>query len=86
MKHKREPWAGRRGFKGYDGEYLKNRKQTLKEEPTCRLCGNPSTTVDHIISKADGGTHARSNLRGLCKDCHDARSKMQAIEGRKHRG
>ena len=31
--HLRPSWAGRRGFEGYKGEYLKNRRQTLKEEP-----------------------------------------------------
>ena len=82
-QHPRLVWEGRRGFEGYKGEYLKNRRQTLKEEPTCRICGvRPSTTVDHIVSKAEGGSDARDNLRGACKICHDRRSQQQAAKGR----
>ena len=77
LKHKREPWAGRRGFEGYKGEYLKVRKQVLIEEPVCP-CGAPSVTVDHIVPRSRGGSDARSNLQGRCKACHDKRSKAQA--------
>lgn len=81
--HPRPSWQGHRGFEGYKGEYLKNRNQVLKEEPCCRLCGKPAVTVDHIKAKSQGGTDERSNLRGLCQDCHDKRSKEQAAKGRR---
>lgn len=85
-QHLKPVWDGRRGFEGYKGEYLKNRRQTLKEEPYCRICGiRPSITTDHIVSKAQGGSDARSNLRGLCDACHKTRSRQQAVNGRNNK-
>ena len=83
-QHQREAWAGRRGFEGYGPDYQRMRRQVLREEPMCRICGvRPAVSVDHIIPVAQGGTHARGNLRGLCRKCHDARSKAQSAEGRR---
>ena len=86
-KHQRIPWEGRRGFEGYKGDYLKARRQTLKEEPVCQLCGiNPSITTDHIIPKSQGGSNDRTNLRALCQQCHDRRSQAQATAARRGGG
>ncbi|MBS3885607.1 MAG: HNH endonuclease [Dethiobacter sp.] len=76
--HKREPWPGRRGFAGYGTDYKRVRRQVLREEPQCALCGSTASTVDHILPVSRGGGHERTNLRALCKPCHDARSKKQA--------
>lgn len=51
------------------------RALVLTEEPLCRLClakdrVTASTQVDHIVALEDGGTDERSNLRGVCDDCH----------------
>lgn len=51
------------------------RAVVLSEEPTCRSCTmrgrvTASEEVDHIIPLEDGGTDDRSNLQGLCGDCH----------------
>lgn len=83
MAHQREPWAGRRGFEGYGRDYKRNRAIVLREEPTCAICGKPSKTVDHIVPVSRGGGHERENLRGLCKSCHDARSKKQSALARR---
>jgi len=84
QKHQRVPWEGRRGFEGYQGDYLKARRQTLKEEPVCQICGiNPSTTTDHIVPKGQGGSNDRANLRGLCARCHARRSQAQAAAARR---
>lgn len=77
-KHQRQSWRGRRGFEGYKGEYQKVRRQVLREERQCALCGEIAVTVDHIRPVSRGGGHERSNLRALCKTCHDARSRAQA--------
>ena len=82
-QHQVPAWQGRRGFEGYGPEYLRNRRIVLKEEPVCRLCGaRPSVTADHIVPVSQGGTHDRANLRGVCKQCHDARSQRQAAAAR----
>ncbi len=80
--HQRPAWEGRRGFKGYKGEWFKIRALVLKEEPTCRECGAPSTTVDHILAKAFGGSDSRENLRALCNDCRRLKDAQDAARGR----
>ncbi len=54
----------------YGGEWRQIRARVLAEEPRCRMCGAKATHVDHIQPISRGGTHARSNLRGLCARCH----------------
>jgi 5-methylcytosine-specific restriction protein A len=73
--HVKRPWRrpsapGSTTARGYGWSWQQLRRQVLAEEPACRLCGAPSTDVDHIIPKAQGGTDAPSNLRALCAWCH----------------
>lgn len=42
----------------------------------CRRCGAPSTVCDHIVPKPHG-TDERSNLQGLCKTCHDKKTRLE---------
>ena len=47
----------------------------LAEEPLCQpglRAGRveASTAVDHIVPLSEGGTDDRSNLQGICEDCH----------------
>lgn len=47
----------------------------LARDPFCVICmKNPSTAVDHIVSKAAGGQDDPDNLRGICGPCHDAKT------------
>lgn len=56
----------------------------LRDHPFCALCkARPSAFVDHIVNKARGGTDARDNLQGLCGDCHDAKTRAEAAEGKR---
>src|SRR5690606_6721021 len=82
-KHKPESWPGRRGFEGYKGDWLKLRAQVLREEPFCRQCGRPATTVDHIIPKSQGGTDDRSNLQALCDTCRRRKDAADSAAGRR---
>lgn len=48
----------------------------------CTLCFNAgilteATEVDHIIGVAEGGTDELSNLRSVCRKCHE---KITAIQ------
>lgn len=56
------------------------RDQVVREEPTCRLafpgiCTNVSTTADHIepVSARPELALIRTNCRGSCQPCNDAR-------------
>lgn len=83
-------WEGRgsRQSRGYGALWDALRKAVLTAEPLCRVCrlgGRVSTakSVDHIKSKAKGGTDALSNLQPLCDECR--RSKDAADRGQRVR-
>jgi len=40
---------------------------------TCRYCGRPATTADHVIPKAKGGTDEMSNLVAACRSCNSGK-------------
>lgn len=56
--------------RGYGAQWAALVRLVKRGEPRCRLCGAPTTQVDHIKPKAKGGTDDRANLQGLCDDCH----------------
>ena len=54
-------------------------------EGKCSNCGNEIGVrnpweVDHKIALANGGLHAESNLRPLCRPCHLLKTKKDVIE------
>lgn len=57
--------------------YQALRQRVLREEPTCAICGNPSSEVDHALALAEGGTSSRGNMRALCGACHDLKSRLE---------
>ena len=79
-RHARPAWPHQssRHERGYGAPWDRLRAQVLADEPLCP-CGQPATTVDHIVPRTSGGTDARSNLRALCAGCHATKS---AREGR----
>lgn len=69
---------GSSAARGYDAEWRRVRAIVLAEEPTCRVCHEaPSTDVDHIVPKRQGGTNARANLRGVCHSCHSSKTVLE---------
>jgi len=57
-----------------------------RDQFLCRACFDAgryteATEVDHIVPRHKGGTNDRANLRAICKDCHEAKSKREANEG-----
>ena len=60
-------------------QYRRVRAAVLAEERVCSLCGRlgtpaePLTTVDHVLARANGGTHARGNLRAAHRSCNSAK-------------
>jgi 5-methylcytosine-specific restriction endonuclease McrA len=60
--------------------WRKLRDQVVRDEPTCRLrfpriCTLVSTTADHIVPVVEAPelVMTRSNLRGACTPCNEAR-------------
>ena len=72
-------WASARS---YNGGWPAVRSRVLSEEPSCRICGRPSADADHILPLRDGGTHARSNLQGLCRSCHRRKTVAETLARR----
>ncbi len=67
--------------RGYGTAWEKLRAEVLASEPLCRPCFRASprrttiaTAVDHIVSKAKGGTDDRANLQSICMPCHGRKS------------
>ena len=59
----------------HTARWLRMRQIVINEEPMCRMCQvQPTTDVDHILSLAKRPDLAlvRTNLRGLCHECHSA--------------
>ncbi len=64
----------------YPSNWDSRRKQVYKRDNhTCQNCGaqggtggNAELHAHHIVPKSKGGTHKLSNLKTVCKDCHNA--------------
>lgn len=65
-----------RHARGYGSTWNKLRKLVFKRDfKLCQVClkhnkYTEATEVDHIISKAQGGTDDLDNLQSICKPCH----------------
>ena len=71
--------------------HRKARAQTLLEEATCWLCGNPGTkadplTADHIVPRSHGGTDTRDNYRAAHESCNKRRGAQTLRGGRRMQG
>src|SRR3990167_2268648 len=60
--------------RGYGAAWRVIRAEHLRMEPDCRVCGRPATDVDHVRSRANGGSDAHANLRSMCHECHAAKT------------
>lgn len=47
----------------------------------CVDCGAPTDEVDHIVSRAEGGTNELPNLASRCQGCHRRRTVTQQQAG-----
>jgi 5-methylcytosine-specific restriction endonuclease McrA len=69
--------------RGYGAEWRRLRAVILKrDEGLCQAClragrTTVATQVDHVIPKAAGGTDDPSNLRALCRPCHEEKSRRE---------
>jgi 5-methylcytosine-specific restriction protein A len=63
--------------RGYGHRHQVIRRLTLQRDPVCKRCNRlPSTISDHIHPILDGGDPwSLSNRQGLCRSCHDQKTK-----------
>jgi 5-methylcytosine-specific restriction protein A len=55
----------------------------MLEEPLCRICQSKgfvtmSREVDHIVPRTQGGRSIRSNLQGICRECHHLKTQRES--------
>ncbi|MFQ5881363.1 MAG: HNH endonuclease signature motif containing protein [Candidatus Methylomirabilales bacterium] len=53
----------------------RRRRVMERERFRCVECGQPGSLVHHKRSLAEGGDHSLSNLRLLCRPCHERQTK-----------
>jgi 5-methylcytosine-specific restriction endonuclease McrA len=46
----------------------------------CYLCGEPATTIDHVIPLARGGSNWPANLRPCCRSCNATKGRRLLAE------
>lgn len=72
--------------RGYGARWRKLRQLYLAENPLCADPFDdhaergeivPATQVDHVVAKNRGGTDEWDNLQGLCRACHDRKTKIE---------
>ncbi|MFZ3000306.1 MAG: HNH endonuclease signature motif containing protein [Undibacterium umbellatum] len=89
VDHQRPAWAKRvDATKRITGRRLqKMRLDLFAREPLCAECKrhgriNEATQRDHVIPLEEGGPDDSTNEQGLCDDCHEAKSLIEAKRGR----
>ncbi len=72
---RQRPTAAQRG---YNGEWQRTRAAFLKAHPTCCVCDQPATQVDHITPRREGGSKTDwTNLRPYCHRHHSMKTARQ---------
>lgn len=76
--------------RGYGADWRRVRDQVLRDEPLCRPCTEagrvtPAVEVDHIfpIRQRPDLRLERSNLRPICRPCHQARTGADGATARR---
>ena len=73
--------------RGYGHSWRKLRVEVLERDGylcvTCEANGfiEPATDVDHIVSKAHGGSDELDNLQSLCRACHKDKTRVESSNG-----
>jgi len=88
-KHPKKAWVRNRPapIKRLSGRALQRMREKKKQEnPLCWMCQEAGLVrlwdvLDHHVPLEEGGTNEESNLRGLCHDCHDAKTERERQRG-----
>jgi len=56
------------------------RARIFKDNPLCVMCAKAgrvtvATELDHIVALVNGGQNEDANLQGLCKACHEDKTR-----------
>ncbi len=88
-KHPRVAWLKQpNAAKRVTGRRLQTMRDRLfSDHPLCVECERLgrvtlATQRDHITPLAEGGTDDDSNVQGLCRPCHEAKTQRESARGR----
>lgn len=59
------PWHGKTG-----DSYASTNMILTRDDWTCVFCGEPASTVDHLLPKSRGGPSTFNNQVAACSDCN----------------
>lgn len=67
---------GSAASRGYGRRWQEYRKQFLKRNPTCKLCGAKAMVVDHVLNARNnpGLFWTPFNHMALCQSCHSKKT------------
>lgn len=49
---------------------LNRRTVFLRDDHRCQYCGRPAENIDHVVPRAQGGTHTWDNVVAACRRCN----------------
>ncbi|WP_213778866.1 HNH endonuclease [Caballeronia sp. dw_276] len=84
----RDEHRGSRHERGYGSYWTRLRTRILTRD--CGLCQpclreqrvTKGDAVDHIVSRAEGGSDDENNLQAICKPCHAAKTALESARAR----
>ena len=87
IKHNRVDWMIRaKLFRGLRegtmrmGSLFDDERAQLIEMPVCAYCGvEGSLSIDHLIPRVSGGSHAQHNLLRACRSCNSSKGKRDLL-------
>jgi 5-methylcytosine-specific restriction endonuclease McrA len=59
---------------------LNRRAVMVRDDSTCGYCGNPGSTIDHIIPRSRGGLHVWENVVCACRPCNSKKDDKTLTE------
>lgn len=86
QQHKVVPWTKwRDDASPINGRWWRRLRDLvlLRDDGLCQPClragrVTSATEVDHIVARADGGSHDPANLEAICRTCHRAKTAREA--------
>jgi 5-methylcytosine-specific restriction endonuclease McrA len=73
--------SGRHDYQGMN--WIRQEKRHaiyVRDGFTCKHCGEPGKTLDHVVPRSEGGSNEASNLVTACGKCNYGRKKTPGLK------
>ena len=79
-RRERDAQRGPSSQRGYDKAWRELRASFLQRHPTCAICGDAATEVDHVVNLRDRGARLDDrNLQSLCRKHHQQKTLREGV-------